>query len=119
MLTEQNLENIKKNVPNYNYILVDLNGTRNISIIKENLNKYSIFSSTFKSAEEIISKIFNPEEKCNLSEDTILIIDEAHNLLNLNNLIKTVQQFNKVLLVTATPPSNLEEIIPNQIIYKY
>jgi len=119
MLTEQNLENIKKYIPTYNSILVDMNGTRNISIIKENLNKNSIFSSTFKSAEEIISKIFNPEEGCTLSEETILIIDEAHNLLNLNNLIKIVQQFNKVLLVTATPPSNLDEIIPNDIIYKY
>ena len=119
MLTEQNLENVKKYIPNYKPILVDMNGTRDLNIIKENLNKYTVFSSTFKSAEEIISKIFNPEEGCIISEETILIIDEAHNLLNLNNLIKTVQQFNKVLLVTATPPTDMEEIIPNDIIYKY
>ena len=118
MLTEQNLDNIKKYIPNYNHILIDVNGTRDINIIKENLNKYSIFSSTFKSAEEVISKLFEDKE-CILSEDTILIVDEAHSLLNLNNLIKTVKKFNKVLLVTATPPSDMEEIIPNEIIYKY
>jgi len=119
MLTEQNLDNIKKYIPNYNHILVDVNGTRDLSIIKENLNKYTIFSSTFKSAEEIISKIFDFEDEPVLSNDTILIVDEAHNLLNLNNLIKTVQHFNKVLLVTATPPADMEEIIPNEIIFKY
>lgn len=47
MLTEQNLDNIKKYIPNYNHILVDINGTRDLSIIKDNLNQYSIFSSTF------------------------------------------------------------------------
>ena len=78
-----------------------------------------MFSSTFKSAEEVISRIFNPEECCVLSEDTILIVDEAHNLLNLDKLVKIVQKFNKVLLVTATPPVQMEEIIPHEIIYKY
>ena len=118
MLTEQNLDNIKKYISDYNHILVDINGTRDFNVIKENLNKYSIFSSTFKSAEDVISKIFEPEEKCIL-DDTILIVDEAHNLLNLNNLMKTIKKFNKVLLVTATPPSDMEDIIPNEIIYKY
>ena len=36
-------DNIKKYIPNYNHILVDVNGTRDLSIIKENLNKYTIF----------------------------------------------------------------------------
>ena len=119
MLTEQNLDNIKIYLPNYNHILVDVNGTRDFNVIKENLNKYTVFSSTFKSAEEVISKIFNSEEGCILSEDTILIVDEAHNLLNLDKLIKIVQKFNKVLLVTATPPIQMEEIVPHEIIYKY
>jgi len=118
MLTEQNLDSIKKYLPSYKHILVDINGTRDFNIIKDNLNKYTVFSSTFKSAQEVISKIFK-EDVCILSEETILIIDEAHNLLNLNYLVKIVRKFNKVLLVTATPPSNLEEIIPNEIIYKY
>jgi superfamily II DNA or RNA helicase/phage anti-repressor protein len=119
MLTEQNLDNIKNYLPSYNHILVDVNGTRDFNVIKENLNKYTVFSSTFKSAEGVISKIFNPEEGCVLSEDTILIVDEAHNLLNLDSLVNLVQKFNKVLLVTATPPTQMDEIIPNNIIYKY
>ena len=118
-LTEQNLDNIKKYIPTYNHILVDVNGTRDFNVVKDNLNKYSIFSSTFKSAEEIISKLFDLEENCILENETILIVDEAHNLLNLNNLNKTIKKFNKVLLVTATPPSDMEDIIPNEIIYKY
>jgi len=119
MLTEQNLDNIKIYLPNYNHILVDVNGTRDFNVIKDHLNKYTVFSSTFKSAEEVISKIFNIEENCVLSEDTLLIVDEAHNLLNLDSLINTVQKFNKVLLVTATPPTKMEEIIPHETIYKY
>jgi superfamily II DNA or RNA helicase len=117
-LTEQNLDNIKKYIANYNHILVDVNGTRDFNVVKDNLNKYSIFSSTFKSAEEIISKLFDLEENCILENETILIVDEAHNLLNLNNLNKTIKNFKKVLLVTATPPSDMEDIIPNEIIYK-
>jgi len=119
MLTEQNLDNIKNYLPSYNHILVDVNGTRDFNVIKDNLNKYTVFSSTFRSAEDIISKIFNSEECCISLEDSILIVDEAHNLLNLDNLVNLVQKFNKVLLVTATPPTQMDEIIPNEIIYKY
>ncbi len=51
--------------------------------------------------------------------NSILIIDEAHNLLNRDELIKIVKSFPKVLLVTATPPSSMEEILGCEIIYKY
>jgi superfamily II DNA or RNA helicase len=48
-----------------------------------------------------------------------LIVDEAHNILNKNNLIKIINSFPKVLLVTATPPSQMEEIMFCDTIYKY
>jgi len=48
-----------------------------------------------------------------------LIVDEAHNLLNLDNLVNLIQKFNKVLLVTSTPPTKMEKNIPHEIIYKY
>ncbi len=51
--------------------------------------------------------------------NSILIVDEAHNLMNKDELIKIVKAFPKVLLVTATPPSSIEEIIGCEVIYQY
>ncbi len=119
MLTEQNLDNLINYLPSYNHILVDVNGTRDINIINEKLNQKTIYSCTFKSAEEIISKIFNVNNNVKLSNNTILIVDEAHNILNLNNILNLINKFNKVLLVTATPPTQLDDIIPNNTIYRY
>ncbi len=119
MLTEQNLDNLIDYLPSYNHILVDVNGTRDFQFIQENLNKKTIYSCTFKSADEIISKIFNENNEIKLSDNTILIIDEAHNILNLNNILNLINKFNKVLLVTATPPAQLDDIIPNSTIYRY
>ncbi len=51
--------------------------------------------------------------------NSILIVDEAHNLMNKDELIKIVKAFPKVLLVTATPPSSMEEIIGCEVIYQY
>ncbi len=51
--------------------------------------------------------------------NSILIVDEAHNLINKDDLIKVVKAFPKVLLVTATPQSSMEEIIGCEVIYQY
>ena len=121
ILTEQNLNRVKNYLPEYNSILIDTDGTRNLDDIKNNINKYTIFSSTYKSAENIIYKLFD-DEFINSSYkllDTILIVDEAHNLYNRENLIKIIKLFEKVLLVTATPYIKMNEIIGSDIIFKY
>ncbi len=51
--------------------------------------------------------------------NSILIVDEAHNLINKDELNKIIRAFPKVLLVTATPPSCMEEIIGCEVIYQY
>jgi superfamily II DNA or RNA helicase len=52
-------------------------------------------------------------------DDSILIIDECHNLINNDNLINIIKQFPNVLLVTATPPSKMDEIMSSELIYDY
>lgn len=51
--------------------------------------------------------------------NSVLIVDEAHNLINNNKLIKIIKSFPKVLLMTATPPSQMEEIVGCDTIYNY
>jgi len=118
ILTEQNLERVNDYLVDYKPILIDINGTRNFSDIENNLHKNYIFSSTYCSAKSIISKLFLKDYNIN-SNNTILIVDEAHNLLNQNYLIEIINKFPKVLLVTATLPIQMEEILPNEIIYQY
>lgn len=118
ILTEQNLDRVKKFLPHYNSMLIDYNNVRNFHEIKNTLHKNYIYSSTFKSAELIVSKIFNDNHNIN-SSNTILIVDEAHNLLNLTTLINIINKFPKVLLVTATLPLQMDEIITSDILYTY
>ena len=118
ILTEQNLERVSNYLVDYKSVLIDTNGTREFKDIENNLHKNYIFSSTFCSAKNIISKLFLKNYNIN-SENTILIVDEAHNLLNQPSLIDIVNKFPKVLLVTATLPNQMEDIIPNEIIYQY
>ena len=51
--------------------------------------------------------------------NSILIIDEAHNLINKDELIEIIKCFPKVLLVTATPPSCMEDKFGSESIYHY
>ena len=118
VLTEQNLEKVSNYLVDYKSILIDVNGTRDFKDIENNLHKNYIFSSTFCSAKSIISQLFLKDYNLN-SDNTILIVDEAHNLLNQTELIEIINKFPKVLLVTATLPIQMEEIIPNEIIYQY
>lgn len=58
------------------------------------------------------------EEKYELS-NSILIVDEAHNILNNKRLIKIINSFSKVLLMTATAPNQMKEILNCDTIYQY
>lgn len=115
-LTEQNLEITKKYLSEYNNLLVDSDGSTNFIDIKNLLNKNTIFSCTYKTAKNILFNLFDENIIMN---DSILIIDEAHNLLNSKLLIKLIKKFPKVLLITATPPNQMNEILNSKIIYKY
>ena len=118
VLTEQNLERVSKYLIDYKSLLIDVNGTRDFKEIENNLHKNYIFSSTFCSAKSVISQLFLKDYNLN-SKNTILIVDEAHNLLNQKFIIEIINKFPKVLLVTATLPIQMEETIPNEIIYHY
>ena len=119
ILTEQNLERIKPYLDNYNFKLIDSDGTRDINEIINYLDKKTLFSSTFKSAEEVLIKIFENKNIIIDLSNTILIVDEAHNILNRFELQKFIKKFDKVLLVTATPPKQMNDIICCIILYEY
>ena len=117
-LTEQNLERIKSYLPKYNHLLIDSDGTRDINDIINKLDKNTVYSCTFRSASDIIVELFNNEYNFDIN-NTLLIVDEAHNLLNNTKLIELCKSFHKVLLVTATPSIQLESIIGSKVIYNY
>ncbi len=160
---KQNLNRMKEFLPDYETLLLDsdINGSTEFELLEEMLNKNSIISTTFDSAQNVLKNIFTKKynyeendleeddleeddldetdlEETDLEEDnksmeseesfyeskydlsnSILIVDEAHNLINKDELIKIVKSFPKVLLVTATPPSCMEEIMNCEVIYQY
>ncbi len=126
----QNLERMKKFLPDYETLLLDsdVDGSTDIDDLTQILEKNSIISSTFDSAENVIQHLFekNEDEEGEISyeplvdiSESIVIIDEAHNMIHKDELIQMIQSFPKVLLVTATPPSSMEEVIGSEVIYQY
>jgi superfamily II DNA or RNA helicase len=123
---KQTFERVNKNLKNYKSILLDSDndGTNDFQEIEKNWDQNLIISTTFKSFQDILIQLFNQEymnileSRFNLSE-TLLIIDEAHNIINLNKMIQMIKSFQKVLLVTATPPKILNELIVGKVIYQY
>lgn len=146
MHARQNLERMASFLPEYESMLIDCedDGTRdfdeivekmesNISSVGtdlENSPKVNsvIFSSTFHSFKDVVSNLFDMEEVDEEAEnyealydlsDTLLIVDEAHNLIHQEDMIRLMKSFPKVLLVTATPPCEMEEKTGCQLIYHY
>jgi superfamily II DNA or RNA helicase len=126
----------------------DVGGSTDFSDLEKVINDKSIVSTTFDSAQTLFAQFFEEdtqEEKSDQDDeeeneeqeddeddeeekelickydlsDSILIVDEAHNLINKDELINVVKAFPKVLLVTATPQSSMEEIIGCEVIYQY
>ena len=139
ILTKQNFDRISKFLPEYKNLLVDSDedGTRDFNDIKNIFNEKSFISSTYKSCEDILVQLFEDYEEddkedteSNFSNESkyyekfdlsnsILIVDEAHNIINNKKLIKIINSFPKVLLMTATPPIILEDLFNCSNIYQY
>ncbi len=117
ILTEQNMNRFSEVLPDYNNLTIDTYGCRDINIIKKNINNKCIFSSTYDSMEDILYNLIK-SENINFN-NSILIIDEAHNLLNRKKIIEIINYFYKTLLITATPPVEIKKIIDCDIIYEY
>ena len=124
----QNLERMKEFLPDYETLLLDSDsdGSTDIDDLTSMLDKNGIISSTFESAENVIQYLFEKDEDEEIGyqpivdlSDSILIIDEAHNMIHKDKLVEIIQAFPKVLLVTATPPSSMEEIIGSELIFQY
>jgi superfamily II DNA or RNA helicase len=123
---KQNLKRIKNFLPEYNNLLLDSDseGSTNFDDLIKILDEKSIISTTFESAENLLSRLFQKNEENELClikdlNNSIIIIDEAHNLINKNELIDIIKLFNKVLLVTATPPSCMYDMLGCDLIYQY
>ena len=117
ILTEQNCERFSEVLKDYNKVLIETNHCRDINEIKNYFNKKYIFSITFDSFEDLFNEILN-DNMLDLN-NSILIIDEAHNLLNRTKIINLIDYFNKCLLVSATPPFEIKNILNCDIIYEY
>jgi superfamily II DNA or RNA helicase len=130
---KQNLERTKKFLPYYESLLLDsdLDGSTDFNDLKNILDKKSLISATFDSGENLFKNLFENIDDNNKNleiinnnslidlSNSILIVDEAHNLINREKLMKIIKLFPKVLLVTATPPSCMEELLEHELIYHY
>jgi superfamily II DNA or RNA helicase len=141
---KQNLKRMKNFLAEYDSLLLDSDsgGSTNFEDLENILHKKSIISTTFDSAKNVLKQMFylndnyQDDEYSEYSEynedmedtyyetdfdlsNSIVIVDEAHNLINNDELIKIIRSFPNVLLVTATPPSCMEELLGCKLSYQY
>jgi superfamily II DNA or RNA helicase len=147
VLTKQNLDRIGKYIGDgFERVLVDgdEDGTRDTTGVLEKIAKGKVLiSSTYYSAKDVIGAIFQDvgagagceedeeddgEIEDNLSqeeeyvsnmytENSIVIVDEAHNVDD--ELVSILKKFKRVLLLTATPTIHLYEKISCHTLYTY
>uniref|UniRef100_A0A6C0DZU4 Helicase ATP-binding domain-containing protein n=1 Tax=viral metagenome TaxID=1070528 RepID=A0A6C0DZU4_9ZZZZ len=117
-LAFQNLQKFKEYYKEkYNYILVSLDGMRDINLITQTLKTKNIISTTFNSCD-IINKLIEKLDKL------YIIVDEFHNLStnNLNNkeddIYKILHSKSHKLYLSATPLIEFSTD-PNICVYKY
>ena len=116
-LVKQMKRRINNFLPNkYKSMLVDsdIDGCTNIDNISQfiNDNEFIFISITYDSFENLFIDEFN---KYN---NSILIIDEAHDIGSFQKINNSIYKYNKTLLVTATPLNLFDKEVKCDIIYK-
>jgi superfamily II DNA or RNA helicase len=114
--TKQSKERIEKFIPQYMSLLVDSDngGTTDETYIFDMIEKQSCFLSiTYESFFNIFAS------RIDEFKDSIIVVDEAHNIISDDNIHHIINDCQKSLLVTATPTTKMDENINCEVIYEY
>ena len=120
------VDNLKERVlpfiPEYKHLLVDsdVGGTTDpveiSNFLKNDDATHKIIFSTFKSAQDILAEL---TELKNPDEDWCIIVDEVHNMINKDTLCALTNSFNNALLLSATIPEELYDVVDAKECYSY
>jgi superfamily II DNA or RNA helicase len=114
-LVEQNLTRLRAFVPDYRVVRVHSGpeGTTNSSELAEVMKSGRILvGATYDSFVDVVATLDFSEQ------DVLVIVDEAHNIITDNARVRTaLGEFERVLLVTATPPSAFEDFASEAYTY--
>lgn len=106
-------------LPAYTSLLVDSDegGVTDIDIVKKTIQertKSIIVFSTYKSAEHVLTEVFQE-----VTEDMFLLVDEVHNMMNNESLCAFANSFHNSLLLSATIPEELYDVLSVDKCYSY
>ena len=108
-------------IPEYKKMLVDSapGGTTDLEEIGsfvQNEEEHKIIFSTFSSAKNILVELFELNQQ---HKDWCIVVDEVHNVLNINTLCAFINSFDDALLLSATIPEELYDVIDAKECYSY
>jgi hypothetical protein len=112
----QTFRRVKPFLDDKDALVVDCeaHGTRDVNQIREAMKKGSLISATYDSVDVLLE---SAEE---LLKDSLLIIDEAHNIAGKADMKKIMTRFPRTLLVSGTPPNKyFEDEEEPPVIYHY
>jgi superfamily II DNA or RNA helicase len=105
----------------YEHLVIDSDSgnTTDADVAKEKLeqDKPIVLYTTFASAVNVLSEIFAEKEE--LFEDSFCLVDECHNIVNNTELCEFISRFYDGLLMSATIPEELYEVIDCEPVYEY
>ena len=105
----------------YEHLVIDSDSgnTTDADLVKEklDLDKPIVLYTTFASAVNVLSPVFDEDEE--LFEDSFCLVDECHNIVNKTELCEFISRFYDGLLMSATIPEELYEVIDCEPVYEY
>jgi superfamily II DNA or RNA helicase len=105
----------------YEHLVIDSDSgnTTDPDVVKGKLeeDKPIVLYTTFASAVNVLSEIFDENEE--LFEESFCLVDECHNIVNNTELCEFISRFYDGLLMSATIPEELYEVIDCEPVYEY
>ena len=113
---EQIKERLSLFLPDHKVLLVDSEGTTNVHEIIDfiNSNHKFLICTTFKSSLNVMKNVTNIDY-----DNTFLVVDEVHNIVNNIELCDFCNMFKKSLYLSATVPEELSTHLDFEEVYSY